>query len=228
MEEGREMEKVKRISKKQCRLARGRAKKIIEDLRKKVRDKYIFSDSLVGSGKWGTMMSDLNGEYDLDYQILLTHNSKEYNKTKQKFDNPTKIKNDFYEAFDSIKNKHEKFENSTTAITLKNSQDDKPFHIDFVIIDPNKNQIVRRNNKSEILQKNEFTWNSLPSKHFDTFNNFKQFNSNDKRKLIEEKIIPAKAKEKRKSENDPTKISSCEVFIKEINNYRRENERDKR
>ncbi|MDE7161988.1 MAG: hypothetical protein K2N65_04430 [Anaeroplasmataceae bacterium] len=87
----------KRITKKQCKEARQRAAKIMQDVREKLRGKYKFSERLVGSGKWGTMIEDANGEYDLDYQFLLTKNSEDYKKNG--FDSPTDIKNDFFNAF---------------------------------------------------------------------------------------------------------------------------------
>lgn len=87
---------------------------------------------IAGSGVHGTMIRDSNGKYDLDYQIILTHNSPCY---RRKDWNPTKIKDDFFRTFQKHVGKGERFENSTTAITLVN--DDKtrnPYSIDFVIM----------------------------------------------------------------------------------------------
>lgn len=210
----------KRISKRRCRIARQRAAKIIRDIQKYLKDKYTFAWRMVGSGAWGTMIEDKNGKYDLDYQILLTRNSKEYKSNG--LNNPTQIKNDFFKAFDHVKKGCEKFENSTTAITLIN-EDNKPFHIDFVIIRlfPNPNEpleIIRRNNKRETPECNEFTWNELPgfNKAYERFNSLKAL---EKEYLIEKIIIPKKMKEKAKDEKDPTKISSSELFVREVNNY---------
>ena len=52
-------------------------------------------------------------------------------------------------------------------------------------------------------------------------------NSTDKIVLIEEYILPRKIKEKKKFDNDPTKRTSVEVFVEEVNNYefRRKNNR---
>ena len=41
----------KRISKKKCKIARQRALKIIQEVRKKLKSQYRFADRLVGSGK---------------------------------------------------------------------------------------------------------------------------------------------------------------------------------
>lgn len=208
-----------RITKKQCSIARQRADAIIRSVKQKLKDKYKFTPRLVGSGNWGTMIEDANGEYDLDYQLLLTANSPVYKKNG-KFPTPTQIKNDFISAFERSKKGKEVFENSTTAITLIN-KDEKPFHIDFVIIKtyPNNVYIIRRNNKKETPSINEFTWNELPQWN-EAYKYFKSLSSDEKQHLIEDIIIPAKQKEKAKSENDPTKISSSVIFVREVNKYR--------
>lgn len=201
-----------RVTWKECAIARRRATKIISDVQELLRDNYIFTSRLVGSGKWDTMIKDEKGEYDLDYQLILTHNS------GASLKNPTQIKNDFVRAFQKMATRFERIENSTTAITLIN-EDNKPFHIDFVIIKQDENDfyIIRRNNKIH-SSVNEFTWNQLP-KYKDAYTIFKSLKAKEKQHLIEEIIIPMKQKEKAKKENDPTKVSSCALFIREVNNY---------
>lgn len=83
----------KRITKKQCTIARQRANALIHDVQTLLKDKYIFSLRIVGSGVWGTMIEDEKGEYDLDYQLLLTINSPLYDRNNKKFLTPTQIKN---------------------------------------------------------------------------------------------------------------------------------------
>ena len=206
-----------RVTWKECAIARQRATSIIHDVQIILRDKYIFDPHLVGSGSWGTMVKDDKGEYDLDYQLILTTNSPEYKKNR--FNNPTQIKNDFYNAFVEVSKKYETIENSTTAVTLIN-KDHKPFHIDFVIIKEDGNydhQIIRRNNKA-LSSVNEFTWNKLPNIN-EAYFIFDALKPIEKQYLIEKIIIPLKQKEKAKKENNPTKISSCALFIREVNNY---------
>lgn len=205
-----------RVTWKECAIARQRAASIIHDVQIILRDKYIFGPHLVGSGAWGTMVKDDKGEYDLDYQLILTTNSPEYKKNR--FNNPTQIKSDFYNAFVEVSKKHEIIENSTTAITLIN-KDHKPFHIDFVIIKllPDNNQIIRRNNKQH-SSINEYTWNQLP-RFNDAYYFFNLLTPKEKQYLIEQIIIPKKIIEKKKSDNDPSKISSSALFIREVNNY---------
>jgi len=208
---------VKRVSKKKCSIARQRAVKIIYDVQKLLEKKYVFSWRMVGSGAWGTMIEDKNGEYDLDYQLLLTCNSKAYKENK--LSDPTAIKNDFISAFNRVLKGKEKIENSTTAITLIN-EDEKPYHIDFVIIRlfPENNEIIRRNNRKETPFCNEFTWNQLPGWN-EAYNRFRQLPIEEKRYLVDKVIIPKKAIEKAKSENDPSKVSSSALFVREVNNF---------
>ena len=209
----------KRVTRKKCSIARQRADTLLNDVQKKVKDKYRFDKRLVGSGAWGTMIEDDKGEYDLDYQILLSKNSPVYKKNKA-FPDPTEIKNEFVSAFTKCLKGKENVENSTTAITLIN-KDGKPYHIDFVIIKtlPENNLIIRRNNKKETPQYNEFTWNELP-KWKEAYSYFRSLTPKEKQYLIKNIIIPKKQKEKTKPENDPYKISSSELFVREVNNYK--------
>ena len=205
-----------RLTITESKIGRQRAARIIKDVQTLLSDKYIFCPRLVGSAAWGTAVKDDKGEYDLDYQLLLTPNSPEY--IDNQLSNPTQIKNDFLKAFIKASTKHEIIENSTTAITLIN-KDHKPFHIDFVIIKllPDNNQIIRRNNKAH-SSINEYTWNQLP-RFNDAYYFFNLLTPKEKQYLIEQIIIPKKIIEKKKSDNDPSKISSSALFIREVNNY---------
>lgn len=213
-----------RVTRRECAIARQRAAAILRDVQNQLKDKYKFATRLVGSGAWGTMIKDENGEYDLDYQMLLSKNSPLY-KDNGTFPNPTTIKQDFISAFTKCLKGKEKTENSTTAITLIN-EDSKPYHIDFVIIKllPTNNEIIRRNNKKETPSINEFTWNRLPQWN-EAYDYFKSLPLEEKQYLIEGIIIPKKRIEKAKAEDNPTKISSAALFVREVNNYRCQQEK---
>lgn len=213
---------MERVTKKQSSEARKFAKEVLNSLHNKLRDKYTFAERLVGSAQWNTILKDSKGFWDIDYQLLLTSNSKEYLKNGLK--NATKIKNDFFnylnEAFKN--NKNFRVENSTTAVTLINLRD--KYSYDFVIIRlfPQNEEIIRRNNKRN-SNINEFTWNQLP-KFNDAYKKLDKLSPFEKQDLIENYVLPRKVIEKRKNDNDPSKKSSCEVFIEEVNNYvRRKN-----
>lgn len=206
----------KRLTRRKQKSIRNVAHNIINYLHKELKGNYVFTQRIVGSGTLGTMLIDDNGDYDIDYQILLTRNS------KHDLSNATKIKNDFYEKLQSYKDKNHKdvkVENSTTAITYKCLSNGQNFHIDFVIIKtfPQNNQIIRRNIRKETITKNEFTWNTLP-KYNEAYKIFRGWSKDKKAKFIEH-LLPMKIKEKEKNENDPTKISSSQLFIREVNNY---------
>lgn len=145
---------------------------------------------MAGSGNWGTIIADKDGHYDLDYQIILTHNSKVY-KEAGSFKNPTKIKSDFLNAFNSFRTKGESFQDPTTAITLVNKDGEQPYTIDFVIIDgtpfsdnlPTCSQIIKRNISKEDSSKDLKTWNKL-TKVSRAYGYFKTLNPYEKRDVI--------------------------------------------
>ena len=110
-------------------------------------------------GNADVSQKDENGKYDLDYQIILTKNS------KQGDGNPTKIKADFFQAFTDCKKTNEKVENSTTVVTVRSSKTQgefgayhEKFFSDFVIISIDESKRIRRN------APNQYTWVELPQK----------------------------------------------------------------
>lgn len=208
---------MKRVTKSKSKHARNYATKVLNYLQKELRENYKFNFRLVGSAVWNTIIEDNEGFWDLDYQIILTPNSKEYKRNS--LSNPTKIKEDF---FNCLNNKYKdkktyRVENSTTAITLIDLSQN--YSIDFVIIKlyPENNQIIRRNNQRN-SSINNYTWNTLPKLN-NAYSLIKDFSSFEKQDLIDNYILPRKFKEKSKSDNDPSKKSSCELFIEEVNNY---------
>ena len=208
---------MKRVTKKESSIARRKANELLKQFKNKLKDKYKFSCRIVGSATWNIITKNKDGFWDVDYQILLTKNSKEYKDNK--LSNPTQIKEDFFNILNNkYKNdKTKKVENSTTAITYIDSNN--KFSIDFVIIKlfPDNHEIIRRNNKAQ-SSINEYTWNEL-KKHNEAYDFFSKLNPKEKENLIEDYILPHKIKEKEKNDGDPSKKSSCEVFIEEVNNY---------
>lgn len=204
---------MKRVTKKESSAARQFGDMLIKDLHQAMKKQYIFDVRLVGSAKWNTILKEQGKLWDVDYQILLSNNSKAFKDNQ--FSNPTKIKEDFFNYFNNLfKNKNGfKVENSTTAVTVINKNSGYSF--DFVII-KDKSQIIRRNNNGS--GRNLYTWNML-KKYNEAHTLFNMLSSEDKQTLIEEYILPRKKKEKTKNDNDPTKRSSCEVFIEEVNNH---------
>ena len=159
-------------------------------LRNILRNEYKFYTGLVGSGKKGTIIRDEENRFDIDYQIILTKNSKIF-KEKGDFD-PTQTKQRFFGSMRKIL-EPKSLEDSTTAITLNDPKDD--FSIDFVIIDgtdADNWKIIRRNNKDS---KNEYTWNKLPSvKEYSAYYGSLE---ESERSDLKNKIINLKIKDKK-------------------------------
>ena len=158
---------MKLITRKASSEARQRADRIICDVHKLLGKEYIFFCRPIGSQTRRCIVQDKNGKYDLDYQIVLTQNS------KGDLD-PTSIKKRFLWAFTSVRNKNEKVEDSTTVITVRCSKDGCKFNVetekfsfDFVIINPDETCRIRRNGE------NQYTWVQLPTKHTDIYNRYK-------------------------------------------------------
>lgn len=194
--------------------ARNFAERVLTELQDEMRLYYRFQFYLVGSAKYNTTLRDRDGWFDLDYQISLTDNS------NRSLSDATQIKYDFFNWFNRKFSGYSYFkvENSTTAITLYNER--KQYSIDFVIIRlyPDEKEIIRRNNSMYSIG-TDYTWNQLPSRNGATYKIFNEMPGNDRVDLIQNYILPRKAKEKMKDPSDPSIKSSTEIFIEEVNNY---------
>lgn len=203
---------MKRVYRKQTKTVRLFIEKMVRKLKSDLKNSYIFDCRLVGSAKWNTTITDVNGFWDLDYQIILSYDSKEYKLTQ--FRSPKKIKTDFITVFNKLFLSKNGFrvENSTSAITLINNN--SKYSVDFVIIF--NNQIIRRNN--DAIGNQCYTWNKLPD-HSKTYRKFINLKPEEKIDLIETYILPRKIKAKTKDKNDPKRETSYEIFLQEVNNY---------
>lgn len=202
------------VSRRECREARQRAHKLIEEIRKHklILNHYKFYCNIIGSRKRGCIVKDNNGKYDLDFQIVLTKNSKDGD------DDPTKIKQSFLRAFTDCENKGEKVEDSTTVVTVRCSkeqgkfnQKSEKFSFDFVIISIDENKRIRRNGI------NKYTWVELPSKNSYIYDRFKKLSLQQKDELLKKYLLPAIKIQKAKPEGQ--RIATIEIFYREVNNY---------
>ncbi len=205
----------KLVSRKESKEARQRATKILKEVRKhnKIKGHYKFNVRPIGSGNRRCIVKDSKGKYDLDYQMILTSNSKNGD------GNPTQIKSDFFQAFTDSANDNEKVENSTTVITVRASKssdkfvsNNEKFSFDFVILSIDEKKRIRRNGIDQ------FTWVELPSKNSEIYNKFNNMSSKDKRKLLEDMVIPRIIEEKNKDES--IRKPSIHIFFVEVSNYK--------
>ena len=198
---------------KSYREARQRAYKLIHNIRrhKKIHKLYKFNIKLIGSQNRRCVIQDSSGKYDLDYQIVLTHNCKGSLK-------PADIKKAFLCAFTECANKNEKVEDSTTVVTIRCSKSNnqfiasqEKFSFDFVIIDQTESLRIRRNGQ------NQYTWVELPSKNTYIYERFKALKGYDQRALLEEFVIPRVKEEKKKHES--MRMPTIDIFYEEVNNF---------
>ena len=194
--------------------ARARAYKIVRDVRRHpaILKHYKFFCRPIGSQKRRCVVKDDRGKYDLDFQIVLTRNSKDGDS------DPTAIKKAFFQAFTDCKNQNEKVENSTTVVTVRCSktsgkfdESQEKFSFDFVIISIDEKRRIRRNGD------NQYTWVQLPSHNTYIYERFEQLDHIQQRDLLENYLLPKIIKEKHK---DPSvRRPTIDLFYQEVNNY---------
>ena len=200
---------IRYVTKRERKVAKARALKIVRDLQEYLLPEYKIDPKLVGSGRYNAVVCD-----DMDYQLILTNNC------KCKTFNANVIRKDFLNAFNKIKNENEKVENSTSVITVRVSNNkgnfnakNEQFSFDFaIIIENNDGSFITRRDAE-----NHYTWNELPSKNSYIYKKFYSLEY-DKQNAIIEKVINRKIKEKAKSKEK--RITSSVIFMEEVNNYR--------
>lgn len=206
------------VTHRESKEARQRAHKLIEDVRKhkKIDGHYKFFCKIIGSRKRRCIVKDDNGKYDLDFQIVLTKNSKDGDS------DPTQIKKDFLSAFTDCRNKGERVEDSTTVVTVRCSKSQEcfeasleKFSFDFVIIGIDEEKRIRRNGPSQ------YTWVELPSKNSYIYDRFNKLSLPQKDELLKEYMLPKIKIEKAKPEDQ--RMASIEIFYQEVNNYYQRN-----
>lgn len=203
----------KNVTKKEREVANERATKIVRAIQKYLAPKYRINPRLVGSAKYNAVICDENGIYDMDYQLVLTNNCR-----CDTFDADV-IRQDFFKAFNAVKNKNQKVENSTSVITVRVSnnngkfnKDDEIFSFDFaIIIENNQGSFITRRNEN-----NHYVWNKLPSKNSYIYETYFSLNYSDQKTIID-RVISRKIKEKAKPKDN--RIPSSVIFMEEINNF---------
>ncbi len=201
------------VSRKERKIAIARATKIVRALQEYLAPDYKINPRLVGSARYSAVICDDSGVYDMDYQLVLTNNCR-----CDKFDADV-IRKDFFTAFNAVKNKNEKVENSTSVITVRVSNnsgkfdsDKEIFSFDFaIVIENDKGSFITRRNDD-----NHCVWNKLPSKNSYIYETYFSLDYSDQKTIID-RVVKRKIKEKAKSKDK--RIASSVIFMEEVNKF---------
>lgn len=206
-----------RVTKKVSREPREEFEVIIKDVRKSLKNLYKFNISLNGSAKFNCITRDINGSFDIDYQMILTKNCKSSSYPKD----TTNVRNEIFNAFKENVPKDYRLEASKSVITLiKVRSGERLWSYDICILKELNSidlcYLGRNSNGND--GGNSYTWCPLKN-YLESFEKFKSLDFKEKVWLIEEKILPRKIKMKKIEENNPLWRSSIQVFVEEVNNF---------
>ena len=201
------------VTRNERKIAIARATKIVRAVQEYLAPNYKMNPRLVGSARYNAVICDDSGVYDMDYQLVLTNNCK-----CEKFDADV-IRKDFFTAFNAVKNKNEKVENSTSVITVRVSNnsgkfdsDKEIFSFDFaIVIENNQGSFITRRNDD-----NHCVWNKLPSKNSYIYEKYFSLDYSDQKTIID-RVVNRKIKEKAKPKDK--RIASSVIFMEEVNKF---------
>lgn len=204
---------IKFVSRHERKIANERALKIVRAIQEYLASGYKINPRLVGSAKYNAVICDADGIYDMDYQLVLTHNCQ-----CEEYDADV-IRKDFFNAFNAVKNKNEKVENSTSVITVRVSNNNGNFDANYEIFSFDFAIIIENNEGSFITRRdadNHYVWNKLPSKNSYIYETYYSFNYSAQ-KIIIDRVVSRKIKEKAKPKDK--RIPSSVIFMEEVNKF---------
>lgn len=204
---------IKFVSRNERKIANARATKIVRAIQEYLAPEYKINPRLVGSAKYNAVICDDDDIYDMDYQLVLTHNCQ-----CEKYDADV-IRKDFFNAFNAIKNKNERVENSTSVITVRVSNNNGKFDVNYEIFSFDFAIIIENNEGAFITRRdadNHYVWNKLPSKNSYIYETYYSLNYSAQ-KIIIDRVVSRKIKEKAKP-NDK-RIPSSVIFMEEVNKF---------
>ena len=212
------------LTNEETKVARNEFIQIIKEVRELLSKKYKFIIKSVGSDKYNFNIKNSNGEYDLDYLMILTKNSE----SEYYPNDPTKIRNEIFQTFQDVvkRKKYQTYntEESTSVITLiKMDEKKRIWSYDICITkefsnnkDANMDNIVRNSSGNNNDGGNTYTWNQLGliNKGENWFEKLKS----EKRKEIVNKIIEKKTESKKiGNKNDPKYKTTSQIFLEVYN-----------
>ena len=201
------------VTRNERKIAIARATKIVRAVQEYLAPEYKINPRLVGSARYNAVICDDSGVYDMDYQLVLTNNCK-----CEKFDADV-IRKDFFAAFNAVKNKNEKVENSTSVITVRVSNNSGTFDSDKEIFSFDFAIVIENDKGSFITRRNDDThcvWNKLPSKNSYIYETYFSLDYSDQKTIID-RVVKRKIKEKAKSKDK--RIASSVIFMEEVNKF---------
>lgn len=204
---------IKFVSRNERKIANARATKIVRAIQEYLAPEYKINPRLVGSARYNAVICDDDGIYDMDYQLVLTHNCQ-----CEKYDADV-IRKDFFNAFNAVKNKNEKVENSTSVITVRVSNNNGKFDAKYEIFSFDFAIIIENNDGSFITRRdadNHYVWNKLPSKNSYIYETYYSLNYSAQ-KIIIDRVVSRKIKEKAKPKDK--RIPSSVIFMEEVNKF---------
>lgn len=204
---------IKFVSRNERKIANARATKIVRAIQEYLAPEYKINPRLVGSARYNAVICDDDGIYDMDYQLVLTHNCQ-----CEKYDADV-IRKDFFNAFNAVKNKNEKVENSTSVITVRVSNNNGKFDANYEIFSFDFAIIIENNDGSFITRRdadNHYVWNKLPSKNSYIYETYYSLNYSAQ-KIIIDRVVSRKIKEKAKPKDK--RIPSSVIFMEEVNKF---------
>lgn len=204
---------IKFVSRNERKIANARATKIVRAIQEYLVPEYKINPRLVGSARYNAVICDDDGIYDMDYQLVLTHNCR-----CEKYDADV-IRKDFLNAFNAVKNKNEKVENSTSVITVRVSNNNGKFDANHEIFSFDFAIIIENNEGSFITRRdadNHYVWNKLPSKNSYIYEAYFSLNYSAQ-KMIIDRVVSRKIKEKAKPQDK--RIPSSVIFMEEVNKF---------
>ena len=204
---------IKFVSRNERKIANARATKIVRAVQEYLAPEYKINPRLVGSAKYNAVICDDDDIYDMDYQLVLTHNCQ-----CEKYDADV-IRKDFFNAFNAVKNKNEKVENSTSVITVRVSNNNGKFDANYEIFSFDFAIIIENNDGSFITRRdadNHYVWNKLPSKNSYIYETYYSLNYSAQ-KIIIDRVVSRKIKEKAKPKDK--RIPSSVIFMEEVNKF---------
>ncbi len=212
------------LTNEETKVARNEFIQIIKEVRELLSKKYKFIIKSAGSDKYNFNIRNSNGEYDLDYLMILTKNSE----SEYYPNNPTKIRNEIFQTFQDVvqRKKYQTYntEESTSVITLiKMDEKKRTWSYDICITkefsnnkDANMDNIVRNSSGNNNDGANTYTWNQLGliNKGENWFEKLKA----EKRKEIVNKIIEKKTESKKiGNKNDSQYKTTYQIFLEVYN-----------